>query len=118
MSRQKIDLLLTHTAPAATQPSPKGSVALDVVVDSGIARAWCHGHSVELDEIVEQTGTQIIPLHHATFDRLGSPGNDARCHLTFEADGSVVAVRALPSAWRKLRSKNWIERPDGQLIAR
>lgn len=118
-----VDLLVTHSGPAITQPFPSGAELLDIVADAGVARVWCHGHSVNRDRDFVHThrGTPIVPLHDATFGRGpgptdGDPGDNAWCHLTFDGD-NVVVNRERPWFWRDYHRRNWRKRADGQLVA-
>lgn len=115
------DLLVTHTGPAVTQPFPKGSDLLDVVADAGVARVWCHGHSVADDAIVQRRGTTIVPLHDAAFGRPhgprdGVPGEDAWCHIAFDGD-EVTVDRCRPAFWHDFHRRSWVALDDGQLVA-
>lgn len=120
---QKVDILLTHAGPAVTQPFPRGSRVLDRVVESRVARVWCHGHSIDRDHdrITSHEGTVIVPLHDAVFGKRhgpndGEPGQDAWCHVVVDED-AVSVTRERPAFWRDFHRRAWIPRQDGQLIA-
>lgn len=117
---EPVDVLITHTGPAATQPFPRGAPLLDMLLDAQVARTWFHGHSIEDDGIREIGGTTLVPLHGAPFrtrgDRAGVPGEDAWCYARFTG-GAVELLRERPAFWREFHQRGWVKQPDGQLVA-
>lgn len=119
----RVDVLLTHSGPAVTQPFPRGSALLDRVAESRAARVWCHGHSIDRDHdrIAFHRDTAIVPLHGVAFGKRhgpddGEPGRDAWCHVVLDGE-DVTITRERPTFWRDYHRRAWVCRADGQLIA-
>jgi hypothetical protein len=79
LQQGQVHLLLTHQGPSAVQ-GDHGSPTLQLLLDEGIASAWCHGHSTPNPQPV-QAGpagkTQVVPLGDIAFPVRGPHKDEA-----------------------------------------
>lgn len=106
-----VDLLITHQGPSGVQ-GEKGSETLQMLLDAGKAKVWCHGHSV-VDEAIVRAGTdestRVVPLDDIAFPGKGlnadDPGEDGFCLIHFEP--AIQIRRVYPEFWRDYRKRKW-----------
>jgi hypothetical protein len=99
-----VDILLTHTGPAAVQPFPRGTPVLDPLLHRELALSWFHGHSIANEAIVHVGKTVVVPLHGVAFEPRSSspadPGRKAWCIASFKQD-SIEIDRLGPDPHRR-----------------
>ena len=109
-----VDLLVTHQGPTAVQ-GDHGSPTLQRLLDAGVARVWCHGHSTPVVDVTTVDRCQVVPLGDVAFTRSGDPGVHGFARVTF-GDGEPAVVKAAPPFWREYRQKLWPVSADGRLV--
>jgi hypothetical protein len=109
-----VDLLVTHQGPTAVQ-GDHGSPTLQRLLDAGVARVWCHGHSTPVGDVTVVDRSTVVPLGDIAFTRSGEPGPHGFAHVTY-ADAGPTVVKAAPPFWREYRQKFWRPAPDGRLV--
>jgi hypothetical protein len=117
----KMDLLITHQGPSSLQGEDHGSKLLQMLLDEGIARVWCHGHSIPNPDIVAGGPggrTLVVPLADIAFpckgDEPDDPGKNGWASIRFGREPK--AVRERPASFREFRRYRWHELPDGRLV--
>jgi hypothetical protein len=115
-----VDLLITHQGPSGLQ-GEHGSQMLQLLLDAGLARVWCHGHSRPNKEIMPvgaTGGTLVVPLGDIAFTSkgpsTGEPGEDGWAFVSFGSEPTVRRER--PEFWRAYRRKHWVPTDGGQLV--
>ncbi len=119
LDQPKVDVLITHQGPSELQ-GEKGSDTLQLLLESGFARFWFHGHSVSNSQI-ERSGpggaTLVVPLNDIAFSSKGihgdDPGEDGWAVLF--GDRNEVR-RERPNFWRDYRKRKWKAVDERRLV--
>ena len=114
-----VDILITHQGPSSLQ-GEGGSDVLQLLLDSGLARTWFHGHSISNPEIGRfgpDNATLMVPLNDIAFSCKGPEGDDPGVDgwaVLFGGSGEVLRER--PYFWRGYRKRKWKVVDDGRLV--
>jgi hypothetical protein len=122
LQQGQVHLLLTHQGPSAVQ-GDHGSPTLQLLLDEGIASAWCHGHSTPNPQPV-QAGpagkTQVVPLGDIAFPVRGPHKDEAGPDgwaLATLGRSKVFVEKKTPPFLREFRRTRWACTEEGLLIA-
>jgi hypothetical protein len=122
MDAGPFDLLVTHQGPSGIQ-GDKGSDLLQPLLDEGVARIWCHGHSITRPEPVKAGRAGrclVVPIEDIAFHvprqfaRRPEPyypgtGGWARVSMS---EGELAAHKETPPFLREYCRHHWLSLDD------
>lgn len=111
------DMLITHQGPAKLQRDG-GATDLDLLLEAGKARVWCHGHSIRQPGIVDISGVRVVPMEDATFTKnTDDPGDACLAAIHFDAPDTPPRVElGRPADWRIFRKNKWLVLDETRLV--
>jgi hypothetical protein len=120
LGQPPMDILVTHQGPSGLQ-GEKGSAALQLLLDAGLARVWFHGHSIPNPAIVRAgpgASTLVVPLGDIAFASVGpegdDPGEDGWALAWLGPEAKVLRER--PRFWREYRKRRWKVVDNSRLV--
>jgi len=118
----QVDLLLTHQGPSGVQDD-KGSDLLQPLLEEGVARVWCHGHSITRPEptrggrlgqclVVPLEGIAFhVPKQYPRSREPYHPGTDGWAWVSL-SEGEAVVHKETPPFLREYCRHHWLVLDD------